>query len=175
MDQQSSAEGNKAEQLGQVFSSKARGNKGLVVGAYGSWFYSHSTPNSTLVRQGGKDMFDSFEKFVYWVTRLFSWVVGELAFGVNRALVIPFRQSNTSPGEQTKITKLHQDENNRMAGCREVVLGYANHLGYIAREVTTCAEIERLIDSGISPQTLADDIQNRITNIPVSFSGTNPV
>lgn len=111
-------------------------------------------------------MFDPFDKFVYWVTRFCSWIAGGLAFGVNRALVNSFRESNTSPGEQTKITKLHQDENARMAGCREVVLSYANHLGYIAREVITRAELDRLIESGIAPQTLADEIETRIDEYP---------
>ena len=70
----------------------------LVLQLFYTKFYTCSTE--------GKGMFDPFEKFVYWVTKVVSWVTGGLVFGVNRALVKSFRESNISPGEQTKIEKI---------------------------------------------------------------------
>ena len=53
-------------------------------------------------------------------------------------------------------------EARRMAGCREVVLQYAEALGFIARECISRDELEKLIDDGIDPDDLAKEIQRRI-------------
>jgi hypothetical protein len=65
-----------------------------------------------------------------------------------------------------KVEKDNKDEKARQAGCREVVLSYANHLGYIARECMSRDEIEELIDGGIDPKALANEIQARINARP---------
>jgi hypothetical protein len=57
-------------------------------------------------------------------------------------------------------------EAERMAGCRQVVLEYADALGFIARESITRDELEKLIDNGIAPDDLAKEIQRRIDEKP---------
>src|SRR5687768_14026516 len=81
-------------------------------------FSTISTPNSTLVHQGERLMFDPFDIFVYWVTRIFAGLAGLVGFGINRAVVKTLKASNTSPAAQTRVTRLQQDEQARMAGCR---------------------------------------------------------
>ena len=74
-------------------------------------------------------------------------------------------RSSNSP----RITATPQpvlDANKRMADCRDVVVSYANHLGYIAREAMSREELEQKIDAGINPDVLANEIQDRIDVIP---------
>jgi len=67
---------------------------------------------------------------------------------------------------QREIQRNQEAENKRMAGCREVVMQYLEAAGYIAREVISRAELEKLIDSGIHPDNLAREIQRRIDAAP---------
>src|SRR5207248_9168020 len=57
-------------------------------------------------------------------------------------------------------------EAERMAGCQQVVLEYADALGFIARECISRAELEKLIDGGIQPDDLSAEIQRRIDEKP---------
>jgi len=57
-------------------------------------------------------------------------------------------------------------EETRLAECREVVLGFAHTMGYIAREVISRQELEEKIDRGISATDLAAEIGARITAFP---------
>jgi hypothetical protein len=98
--------------------------------------------------------------------KFFAWVLGLLGFGVIRATAAAFTATNTTSSRETRRDLSAEAESQRQAGCREVVLGYANHLGYIARQTMTREEIERKIDSGISPDDLAEEIQSRINAIP---------
>jgi hypothetical protein len=65
-----------------------------------------------------------------------------------------------------KKNKTVRNENERQAGCREVVMFYATSQGYIARECMSREEIEQRIDSGINPKDLAVEIQARINARP---------
>lgn len=56
-------------------------------------------------------------------------------------------------------------ERRRIEECGEVVLYFANHLGYIARSCISRSELADLIDSGISPDDLADRIARRISEV----------
>jgi hypothetical protein len=62
--------------------------------------------------------------------------------------------------------KAAENEQARQAGCRDVVLSYANNLGFIARGVITRKEIEARIDGSIAPKELAKEIQSRIDGFP---------
>lgn len=53
-------------------------------------------------------------------------------------------------------------ERQRVEDCGEVVLFFANHLGYIARSVIDREELDHLIDTGIAASELADEIARRI-------------
>src|SRR4051794_2876770 len=74
--------------------------------------------------------------------------------------------SQIGSGNVTKAERLEQDETRRMAGCKQVVLEYAEALGFIAREAISRDELEQLIDEGINPDDLAREIQTRIDKIP---------
>lgn len=71
-----------------------------------------------------------------------------------------------SSGKLTKAQRLAQNENRRLAGCKQVVLDFLDALGFIAREAITRAELEKLIDSGISPDDLGREIRRRIDATP---------
>jgi hypothetical protein len=53
----------------------------------------------------------------------------------------------------SKTNKSEEAENARLAGCREVVLQYAQALGVIARECISRDELATLIDNGIRPRS----------------------
>jgi hypothetical protein len=67
-----------------------------------------------------------------------------------------------------------EEENARLAGCRAVVLQYAEALGCIARECISRDELEKFIDHGIQPNHLAWDIQRRSDRKPVLCLDTYP-
>jgi hypothetical protein len=96
------------------------------------------------------------------------WSLFLLIFVLPTQLLIRFFHSSKiidpSRSENKPTAKMGEAE--RQAGCREVVLGYANHLGYIARECMSREEIEQKIDSGIAPQDLSNEIQARIDARP---------
>ena len=58
-------------------------------------------------------------------------------------------------------------ERKRIEGCGNVVLFYANHLGYIARQCISRDELEELINAGITPDDLSDEISVRINQVSV--------
>src|SRR6266496_5527426 len=53
-------------------------------------------------------------------------------------------------------------EEQRLEACGKVVVEFANYLGYIARQVISRTEIDRLIDSGLSSDELSSEIARRI-------------
>jgi hypothetical protein len=71
-------------------------------------------------------------------------------------------------GDQLAISA----ENQRIAGCRDVVLYFANCMGYIARECMSREELEQRIDNGIQPQELESEIIRRIAATPGIILGT---
>jgi hypothetical protein len=67
-----------------------------------------------------------------------------------------------------------QAERRRIEACGEVVLFFANHLGYIARSVISREELAALIDQGISAPKLAEEIHQRIEQIDGLVLGYHP-
>src|SRR5688572_18037312 len=66
-------------------------------------------------------------------------------------------------------------ESDRMAGCRDVVLQFARVYGHIARDCMSREELEEKIDSGISPQDLAQELRDRIAAFPGVVLGVNTI
>jgi len=54
------------------------------------------------------------------------------------------------------------EERRRVEACGEVVLFFANHLGYIARSLISREELSDLIDAGVTAPELASEIAERI-------------
>jgi hypothetical protein len=118
---------------------------------------------------------------------MFAWLFGswmgwlfrkqiEVAARVTMAGIAATGRMNTS----SRVAKLYRSqeaenaESERLAGCREVVLQYAQALGFIAREVISRDELEKLIDSGIYPDNLRWEIQKRIDRHPGMMLGHMP-
>ena len=75
-----------------------------------------------------------------------------------------FGKSKESVPAKRKLSP--QEESRRMAGCKQVVLEYADALGFIARESITRDELEKLINEGIDPDDLSREIRRRIDEKP---------
>jgi hypothetical protein len=75
-----------------------------------------------------------------------------------------FGKSKESVPAKRKLSP--QEESRRMAGCKQVVLEYADALGFIARESITRDELEKLIHEGIDPDDLSREIRRRIDEKP---------
>ena len=58
--------------------------------------------------------------------------------------------------EERRIAERAEEQ--RLKDCGEVVLFFANHLGYIARQVISRGELDRHIDAGLSGSQLAAEI-----------------
>lgn len=86
-----------------------------------------------------------------------------LAFGVLIAGLVA--ASRYHAHQHTQAQRQRAAERQRVEECGEVVLFYANHLGYIAREVISRAELEALIDEGRTAVELAQIIQARIEEV----------
>ena len=106
-----------------------------------------------------------FDMFIRFVTRICTGMVVGIVW-LSQKLIVGAHNTGRSMESSGGKDKVPPDETKRQAGCREVVLGYATHLGYIARECMSREEIEQKIDSGIDPQDLADEIQARIDARP---------
>ena len=98
-----------------------------------------------------------------WLATFTGWIIGSIILGIRKLLFTAITTSNSSSPTQSKPIL---DENARQAKCREIVLAYANHLGYIARQVISREELEQKIDSGIDPDALTAEIQSRIDACP---------
>ena len=85
----------------------------------------------------------------------------------------PANSASTTAQLYRKNTSI-EEENARLAGCREVVLQYAEALGFIARECISRDELEKLIDHGIQPNHLAWEIQRRSDRKPGVMLGHLP-
>ena len=97
---------------------------------------------------------------------------GLFQFGVFTATVIPrllariFIKMGNGRSRPVKTSKGALSEQERMAGCRDVVMRFAVGYGHIARECMTREELEAKIDSGIAPQELSDELLRRINAMP---------
>src|SRR5579859_3406915 len=56
-------------------------------------------------------------------------------------------------------------ERKRVEECGKVVLFFANHLPYTAREAISRNELERLIDAGSQPEDLGKEVGRRIQEL----------
>lgn len=66
-------------------------------------------------------------------------------------------------------------ERQRVEACGEVVLFFANHLGYIARSTISRQELAELIDAGITAPELASEIARRIEQTEGLILGYHPL
>jgi hypothetical protein len=99
-------------------------------------------------------------------------VVGLLiVFGVQAWLII--RRHNKAKQESER-KQAEIAERKRIEECGNVVLFYANHLGYIARQCISRDELEELIDAGITPDDLSDEISVRMNEVPGIRLGYQP-
>ena len=114
---------------------------------------------------------DLFAEFMKLVVRLSIGIGGLIGSGIH-ALIMALARGTTTLPAPTKAQKKELDENQRLAGCREVVMNFINHLGFIVRECMSREELEEKIDSGISPQELEWEIHSRIQKIPGIVLGT---
>ena len=114
------------------------------------------------------DFFAEFMKFVVWCSVKLGVLLGA---GIQKLFLSGLRASTRLPA-QTKVQKKEMDENQRLAGCREVVLEAINNLGFIARECMSREELEEKIDSGISPDELRWELHTRMQAIPGIVLGT---
>jgi len=107
--------------------------------------------------------------------------LGAIAAAIGQLFLVIFvlpiqlliRLFSSRPNVTPKTTKSQINEAARQAGCRDVVLGFATHLGYIARECITREELEKLIDDGISPDDLRREIHARINEAPGILLGVH--
>jgi len=112
-----------------------------------------------------------FAEFMKLVVRLSVGIGGLIGAGIH-GIIISIARGTTRLPAQTKVQKKELDENQRLAGCREVVLEIINQLGFIAREAMSREELEEKIDSGISPDELRRELYTRMQAIPGIVLGT---
>jgi len=72
---------------------------------------------------------DLFAEFMKLVVRLSVGIGGLIGAGIH-GIIISIARGTTRLSAQTKVQKKEMDENQRLAGCREVVLEAINHLGF---------------------------------------------
>jgi len=99
--------------------------------------------------------------------RLVGWMIGSVLLGGRILIERGLASSATRPIKQSPaVPNAQVSEAERQAGCKQIALSYATHLGYIARECMSREEVERLIDGGIAPQDLANELATRIDECP---------
>ena len=76
--------------------------------------------------------------------------------------------------EEERVRR-EREERQRVEACGEVVLFFANHLGYIARQCISRQELDKFINDGISPDDLAKEIGSRIAECEGLVLGYQPV
>src|SRR4051794_10268172 len=80
-------------------------------------------------------------------------------------IIIMVAVSNGGRRREQERREQEARERQRVQDCGETVLFFANHLGYIARQVINREELESRIDSGDSAQELGAEIGRRINEI----------
>jgi len=94
-----------------------------------------------------------------------------LVIGVPTGLVIRARVITKREKERRQAETA---ERKRIEACGNVVLFYANNLGYIAKQCISRDELEELIDAGITPEDLFDEITTRVDDVPGLCLGYHP-
>jgi hypothetical protein len=119
---------------------------------------------------------------VEWIMRAFMHLcifIGSIIGNCINALWTGALRTSQSGGltrskKPTKAEIAEQEENRRLAGCQEVVVNYANALGYIARECMSREELAEKIDNGIQPEELRQELNKRIREVPGIVLGVYP-
>jgi hypothetical protein len=103
-----------------------------------------------------------------WLSRFIGTLIGA---GLQKLFLFSFHV-NRDNVKVKKTDVIKQAETTRASDCRDVVMAFANHLGYIARECMSREELEAKIDSGISSEALARELNERIAARPGIILGT---
>jgi hypothetical protein len=80
----------------------------------------------------------------------------------------------TRSKKPTKAQRAEQEESRRLAGCEEIVVTYAQAVGFIAREAIKREELAQMIDNGCQPDELKREIDRRIAQVPGIILGMYP-
>jgi hypothetical protein len=105
------------------------------------------------------------------VTWLFT-MLGRMCFRLGQGLMIGLKRLFMLSDQPRYVTEAPAENDTRLDGCQEVVMWFANHMGYIAREVITRDELEEKIDNGISKDDLVKELNERIDALPGVVLGT---
>ena len=89
------------------------------------------------------------------------WVIAV----ISGAFLLFILSKQASYNRQRKEQEQRAAERKRIEECGEIVLYFANQLGYIARQAISREELEQLIDSGVEPGELAEQIMKRLEAI----------
>lgn len=91
--------------------------------------------------------------------------------GIAALLVGKYFFDQTAAEWRRKDREAIAAESERVRECGEVALFYANHLGYAARSVIDRNQLEKLVDSGISPERLLKELGKRCAAVPGPLLG----
>jgi hypothetical protein len=99
--------------------------------------------------------------FVFWM----------LVLGLPIGLVV---RKKVKARRNRKRRQAEAAQRKRIEECGNVVLFYANNLGYLAKQCISRDELEELIDAGISPKDLSSEIAFRIDDVKGLCLGYQP-
>ena len=83
-----------------------------------------------------------------------------LVVGLVVCLFVASKSNRRRAEEERRFNERQEEE--RVKACGEVVLWFANHRGYIARQVMTREELAERIDAGISAEDLAAELARKV-------------
>ena len=119
------------------------------------------------------DLFSYFLSFTARIAIGIGTLIGAL---LNILFLGAARSSNSSTATSTKLTKAQKSEeaeNERLAGCRDVVLEFARvlgrgYLGLSRAKVSAGMNLSNSLMTGIQPEAFAAEINRRIAAMPGS-------
>ena len=116
-----------------------------------------------------------YHSFAGWLLRKQLALLRSLfSFAVRIIYKLTRKTVHSIGAPSSKQMRSETEERQRLAGCRSVVLLFAQCFGTIAREAISRDELEQLIDSGISPQDLTATIYSRMSDTPGLLLGEIP-
>jgi hypothetical protein len=116
-----------------------------------------------------------YHSFAGWLLRIQLVLLRAFFFfGVRIFYLITRKTVQSISAPSSKKIRSETEERQRLAGCRTVVLEFAQLFGTIAREAISRAELEKLIDNGISPEDLRATIYGRMRDAPGLMLGEIP-
>ena len=89
-------------------------------------------------------------------------------------MILTYKKAKARDEEEIRKAEADAAERRRLKECGEVVLFYANNFGYIAKQCISRDELEELIDDGISPEELSEEIADRINATEGMVLGYQP-